>query len=1045
MFKKLLLVFLVCFNLSSYAQLLSWTPGFITESSTNIVITVDGSKGNQGLLSYSPTDVYVHIGVITNQSSAPNDWRHVSSVWGVTNPAFKASPVSGLSRWSFTISSDLRSYFNVTDPNEKIQKIAILFRSGDGSKKQANADGSDMYVPVYTSDLAVRITEPFFQPTFTPVPETISKSVGDNLSVSAVANESSGMTIYLNGDVVESATGVTDLTTNVTFVTAGDQVIVAEADNGTTTSTDTLKLFVTGSVNVAPLPSGVKPGINYLSNTSATLVLYAPGKGRVAVIGDLPGNNWTEQTSYQMNKTPDGDYWWITLSGLEAGKEYSFQYLVNGTLRIADPYSEKILDPYNDQYITSATYPDLKPYPDGATTEVVGILQTGQTPYTWTNNTFTQPDKRNLVIYELLVRDFVEKHDWNTLRDTLNYLKRLGINAVEIMPFNEFEGNISWGYNPDFYFAPDKYYGPAHTLKEFIDSCHSNSIAVIMDVALNHSFGMSPMVRLYWDAVNNRPAADNPWFNRVAKHAFNVGYDMNHESPQTKYFVSRVVQYWMNEYKIDGFRFDLSKGFTQKQTCDNTGNNCDVSAWSAYDQSRIDIWKGYYDTLQKYNPSAYCILEHFADNSEETVLSDYGMMLWGNMNYNYNQASMGWNTDWNFNWGLANVRGWSSPNLVTYMESHDEERLMFKNLQYGNATSTYNIKVLDTALQRQTLAAAFFLTLPGPKMIWQFGELGYEYPINYCQDGTTNSNCRTDPKPIRWDYYQDSRRLNLYKVYSNLIHLRKDPAFAGLFTTNAAEQDFSGSVKWLKLNSSAGKLVVIGNFDVVNQTGNITFPVSGTWYNYLTGETFEATGAQQSIALKPGEFKVFTNTYVALPVSVTDFSGVNQGSKNILSWQAADEKSIKAYEIQRSSDGVNFSAIGKVEASQQSYYQYSDEQISGKAVWYYRLRIVEASGAAGYSKVIIVRSGKTNTILIPYPNPFKTELKCRIEMNNSGLATVLLSGTDGKTLIQKQYNLQTGKNEISLPETAHLTDGTYFLKVIYGKEVSVTKVVKQSK
>ena len=58
------------------------------------------------------------------------------------------------------------------------------------------------------------------------------------------------------------------------------------------------------------------------------------------------------------------------------------------------------------------------------------------------------------------------------------------------MPFNEFEGNDSWGYNPDFYFAPDKYYGPKNTLKEFIDSCHSKGIAVIMDIALNHSFGI---------------------------------------------------------------------------------------------------------------------------------------------------------------------------------------------------------------------------------------------------------------------------------------------------------------------------------------------------------------------------------------------------------------------------------------------------------------------------------------------------------------------------------------------------------------------------
>ena len=93
----------------------------------------------------------------------------------------------------------------------------------------------------------------------------------------------------------------------------------------------------------------------------------------------------------------------------------------------------------------------------------------------------------------------------------------MGINAIEMMPVNEFEGNLSWGYNPDYYFAPDKYYGPANNMKQFVDNCHKKGIAVIMDIALNHSFGQAPMVQLYWDAVNSRPAANNPWFNPVPK------------------------------------------------------------------------------------------------------------------------------------------------------------------------------------------------------------------------------------------------------------------------------------------------------------------------------------------------------------------------------------------------------------------------------------------------------------------------------------------------------------------------------------------------
>lgn len=1027
----------------SFSQLLSWSPDFPTEQTTGFTINMNATQGNQGLLGHSPFDVYVHIGVITNKSANASDWKHVTSVWGNTDPAFRANPASGSNRWTYTISSSLKSFFNITDPTEKIEKIAILFRSGNGSKKQANTDGSDMYIPVYTTDVAVRITDPAFQPKYQRQPEPITKSVGDAIAVTAKANKSSSMRILLNGVEVQSAAAATTISASPTLIDAGNQMIVAEANDGATTVRDTLSFFISGGVNVAPLPAGARQGINYINATTATLVLYAPGKGRVSVIGDLPGSNWTEQAGYQMNKTPDNNYWWITLSGLEPGKEYSFQYLVNGSVRIADPYAEKILDPYNDQYISNATYPGLKPYPAGLTTEVVGILQTDKPQYAWSGKPYTRPDKRNLIIYELLLRDFVDKHDWNTLRDSLNYLKRLGVNAIELLPFNEFEGNNSWGYNPDFYFAPDKYYGPANTLKEFIDSCHANGIAVIMDIALNHSFGMSPMVRLYWDAVNNRPAGDNPWFNRAARHAFNVGYDMNHESAATKYFVSRVLQYWMSEYRIDGFRFDLSKGFTQKQTCDNNGGNCDVGAWSAYDQSRIDIWKAYHDTMQKYSPGSYTILEHFADNSEEKVLSDYGMMLWGNANHSYNQATMGWSTDWNFEWALANKRSWSSPYLISYMESHDEERLMYKNMQFGNATATYNIKVLDTALQRQALATAFFLTLPGPKMIWQFGELGYDFPINYCPNGTINENCRTDPKPIRWDYYQDERRKKLFDVYMNLIHLRKQPEFFNAFTSNNPELDFSGAFKWLRLNTPTAKLVVIGNFDVVNQTGSVTFPSSGIWYDYLNGTTFTATGGSQAFTLKPGEFRVFTNTFVALSVDLERFTATHQGTHNLLTWRVTKEDELSDFEVQRSNDGVSFSTVGDILASGERSYRYADHNIASSGRWYYRLKMNNRDGGFTYSDVVLVRGTTAGLSVTATPNPFSGSVRLNIQSAVSQTADAVLTGIDGRQLGKRRIQLQAGSNEVGFAETNSLADGVYFIRIITDQSTTTTRIVKK--
>jgi 1,4-alpha-glucan branching enzyme len=1045
---------LIFFSLQSFSQLLSWTPDFIQEGSTPVVITVDATKGNQGLLNYTPTtDVYVHTGVITNFSTTSSDWQHVkfNQNFNLPNPALQAVYL-GANKWQFTISGGLRTYYGLTDPTETIQKIAILFRNGNGTLKQANTDGSDMYIPVYTTSLAARFTVPLMQPTYIPQPETITKNIGDNIAITGVSNIASALKLYFNGSVVQTASNATTVSVSPgpAIVVGGNQTLVVEANDGSVTKSDTIQFFVSGGVTVAPLPPGVKDGINYnVNNTSATLVLYAPGKTRVSVIGEFPGSNWVEQSQYQMNKTPDGNYWWLQVNGLTPGNEYAFQYLVDGTLKIAEPYCEKILDPNNDPFIPATTYPSLKPYPAGLTSGVVSVLQTAAPAYNWQVINFQKPDKRNLVIYELLVRDFVANHDWKTLKDTLNYIKKLGVNAIEIMPLNEFEGNISWGYNPDFYFAPDKYYGPENTLKEFIDSAHKKGIAVLMDIALNHSFGTSPMVQLYWDAANNRPATNNPWFNPVPKHAFNVGYDMNHESLATRYFVSRVVDHWLNDYKVDGFRFDLSKGFTQTQTCDNTGNNCDVNAWSAYDATRVAIWKRYYDTLQLKSPGSYCILEHFAANQEEIELSNYGMLLWGNMNYNYNQASMGYSTDWNFEQGISTVRGWTNPYLVTYMESHDEERLMYKNITYGNSSGSYNIKDTTTSLQRQELCAAFLFTIPGPKMFWQFGEQGYDYSITSCNPGNTipqpypQQTCRTDPKPVRWDYLLQARRKKLTDVYSSLIKLRFNNIYKDLFISNAIQQDLSGAFKTLKLTQAGASIVVMGNFDVLPQTGSVTFQNAGTWFDYLNGTTITATGSAQSFTLQPGEYHVYLNRDAVLPVTLVSLSGKNSGNNNILSWAVDNEQDLSYYELQRGSDGQNFSTLSQIAATGKPSYSFSDNiTLATSAIYYYRLKCVDKDGNFKYSTVIKIRIPANGKFAQVNPNPFTGKLLVNIESPVRDKATLIITDLSGRQLLRQTKELSPGNNEVQINETGNFSKGTYLLTIIELQQTQSIKIVK---
>jgi 1,4-alpha-glucan branching enzyme len=847
---------LLCCNFYSHAQLLTTTPDFILETSNNIDIVADATKGNAGIKDYAnTTDIYVHIGCITSLSTSSSDWKYSKFTWGTTNVLAQCTYL-GNNKWKYNITGGLRTYFGITNTAEKILKIAILFRYGNGNTKLTNADGSDMFIPVYDNGNAVRITDPLKQPTYISIPETITKTIGNSVAITAKAAAAADLKLYFNGTQIAAQPAATTITSAATILVSGNQTIVAESVLGSSTQRDTVNFFVANTTVVAALPTGVKQGINYEpGDTSVTLVLYAPFKSRVSVVGDF--NNWVEGSKYQMNQTPDGTTYWLRITGLTPATEYSYQYIVDGSLKIADYNTEKILDPSNDQYISTTTYPNLKAYPAGKTTGIVSVLQTAKPTFNWQVANFNRPDKRNLVIYELLIRDFVATQNFQTIKDTLTYLKRLGINAIELMPFNEFEGNNSWGYNPSFYFAPDKAYGTETAIRQFVDECHKQGIAVIMDMVMNHSFGQSPMVQLYWDATNSRPAANSPWFNPIAKHPYNVGYDFNHESQATKDFTDRVMEHWLTKYKIDGFRWDLSKGFTQ---VDNLNS---VSAWGNYDASRVAIWKRIYDKEQLLSTNAYCILEHFGGNQEEIELSNYGMLLWGNSNYAFNQATMGYNSGADFQSTVFNSsqRGWTKPHLVGYMESHDEERLAYKNTAYGNASGSYNTKDLATSLKRNEMAAAFWAMIPGPKMLWQFGELGYDYTINTCSDGITIdiNNCRLSTKPIRWDYYANASRLSLYNIYKQLFALKLRPNYLSTFTTTNSTYDFVSNQKWLKLTTDSLNVVVIGNFDVVAGNVNIAFPNTGTWYSYLTGSTRTATGAIETISLQPGEYYVYTN------------------------------------------------------------------------------------------------------------------------------------------------------------------------------------------
>ncbi len=838
--KPFLSFILLVFSAFSWAQLVTSNPQFVTQSGGVIELTFDMSstEGNLGLYGYTG-DVYAHVGVITSSSLSSSDWKYVVTPWpSITNLALANTTKNkltalGNNKFKLTIAPTIRDYFGITS-TETVQKIAVVLRNADGSKQEKTSSGGDIFINVYAAGLNVAFSNPSSNQSIT---------AGTTMDIQFGSSIASNLNLLINGTSVQTASSATSLSYSYTFATANDYTLIAQASLSGVIVADTVQICVPAAVTDEAKPSGLKDGINYIDNTTTTLIMYAPGKNNVFVIGDF--NNWTQLNAYQMKR--DGNYWWITINGLTPGKLYGFQYLVDGTLKVSDPYTELVLDPWNDKWINQYNniFPDLKPYPTGKTDGLVATLQTQKTPYSWEITNFSMPSRENMVIYEMLLRDFTPEKSLDAAILKLDYLKNLGITAVELMPVTEFDGNNSWGYNPNHYFAPDKAYGTPDTYKKFIDECHKRGMAVILDMVFNQASGLCPFAALYWDAINNRPAANNPWMNPIAPHPYSVMNDFNHSFSGTKEYFKRVLQYWITEYKVDGYRMDLTKGFTQTPSTEATASN--------YDQSRINNLTDYYNAAKSVKSDVMFIMEHFCNNDEETVLANQGMFLWRNTNNSYSQSAMGYQSSSDFSGMVTTPRQW-----VGYAESHDEERNFYKAKTYGAGTIMTDSVV---RINRVPLNIAFTTLLPGPKMIYEFGELGYDYSIN-------SNGGRTNEKPSVWGWLNLTQRKAASDASAKILTLRElyPNAFTqGNFTLNIAYSDWS-SGRRIALTHSDLNMIVLGNFDpTMTITAMPNFPSSGIWYNLISGEQLTVNNTHMTISMQPGDLLIYTDRKVNSP------------------------------------------------------------------------------------------------------------------------------------------------------------------------------------
>lgn len=869
---KIIIIFLVLFKITLNAQI-STTPSTFE---ANQSVTINFNKTGTALASYTGV-IYAHIGVTVNGV----DWQNVKGSWG-NNTTQPALTQTGTSTYTLTISPDLYTYFNVPTTSS-ITKICVVFRNATGSAQ--NNQGTFINVGAFQASLTAPTSN-----------STTILTTGQSLPITASnTGGTANYTLLANGVFLNAATGATYsyTATNITSNTFYELQVTL----GSVTFTYKFYAILDPITQSLAMPSNLEDGINYnpTDPSKATLVLTAPGKDFIYVAGNF--NSWQPNTSYAMKLDPTTGKFWLELTGLTSGTQYTYQYwVVDNTptsgspklVRTADPYSTLVLSSFDDPYISASSYPNLPAFPtESGQNREVTVLQTGQIPYAWSAATtnFVKPSKDNLVVYEVLIRDFDANRNIQNLIDKIDYFKNLKINAIELMPIMEYEGNESWGYNTAFHMALDKYYGTKNKMKEFIDLCHQNGIAVILDLALNHAFGRNPMVRMWMKDADGDgwgdPAADSPYFNEFAKHSYSVGSDFNHSSSYTKYYTKRVIKQWIQEFKIDGFRWDLTKGFTQ--ACASGNDACTNS----YQQDRVDILKDYLDYSWLLDPYHYAIFEHLGIDSEEQQWANYrigetpskGAMMWAEMTTAYSQLLMGYTSNADITRIGNSAHGFTAKRVMGYPESHDKERIMYSALTYGlNSGGSPVLANLNNALYRMSAIGAISLLVPGPKMIWHFASLGMSDSIYTCSNGTVNTetdattgDCKLSTKPQpQWvnNWLANTQRNKIYNDWAKMIDLKKNNL---VFSSNYAISPNGTNLKqriyiWNDAlpSTQLKNVVVLANFNTDSTTITPDFPYTGNWINLMDNSTISVTSTTSPITIEAGGYRIYGNAAPAL-------------------------------------------------------------------------------------------------------------------------------------------------------------------------------------
>jgi maltooligosyltrehalose trehalohydrolase len=478
----------------------------------------------------------------------------------------------------------------------------------------------------------------------------------------------------------------------------------------------------------------------------------------------------------------------------------------------------------------------------------------GGQPHPWsvTDGAWRVPELRDLTMYEINLAEF--HVDLAGAIERLDYLADLGVNCLSIMPVTNVASQIDWGYLPVGYFGVDERFGGGESFKAFVDAAHARGLAVIVDAVYGHA---SRALFAYQYLYDRLGYSANPFMGPFAKDYFvNQGASVDYSRPLVQDFFLAVNQYWLEEFHIDGFRYDCVPNFWDGATgvgyaklAYDTHNLVDKSVANGgllrfrgpdaltliqcVEQLEDPVgilWQSYSDTTWQNGTLAAA---HAVARGEDGAIDRFGQAL----------GLSGFPTE-------VTLNGQVFPRTaLQYLEDHNNPRLLadFGAVQPDEA-GNYLFLLGDRnrwyKLQPYLIG---LLCAKGTPMLYEGEELGEDFTLQGFGLGRVGLL-----RPVNWDYFYDDPGRTLVALVRKLLRLRRerDDLRRGDHWHYADATAYQNRGVMIFQRSLATDFTVIAvNFTDADVTVPFTMPAQGQWTERLHGQANLVSAREQLLQL----------------------------------------------------------------------------------------------------------------------------------------------------------------------------------------------------